>query len=191
MDRLPTLILLGLLPACDGGGNKPPPPPASRFDAVAAAPKKEANIADFCEEQPNKPFAWPELDGPEPAHAGWRWVNVWATWCGPCVEEMPRLAGWESKLTAEGSAVDVQFLSVDDAASKVTEFRAAHPGSPEGPRMKDVAALSPWLASVGLDDTAALPIHIFVDPQDQIRCVRMGSVSEHDYDVIKKVIAGG
>lgn len=190
MDRLSLVVLLGLV-ACDGGDSKPAAPPRSRVDVVTAAPKKEADPAQFCEERPNKPFAYPELDTPAPAGGRWRWVNVWATWCGPCVEEMPRLATWESKLVAEGTDVDVQFLSVDATAEEVTKFRASHPTTPEGVRMKDAANLSPWLASVGLDDTAVLPIHMFVDPQDQIRCVRMGAVGDADYDVIKKVLAGG
>lgn len=190
MDRLSPVITLVLL-ACSGEASKPATPPPSRVDAVAAAPKKEADPAQFCEERPDKPWAWPELDGPAPEGGKWRWVNVWATWCGPCVEEMPRLAKWEGKLNAEGSAVDVQFLSVDDTAEKVTTFRASNPAIPEGVRMKDAANLSPWLASIGLDDTAVLPIHLFVDPNDKIACVRMGAVNDGEYDVIKKVLAGG
>jgi len=43
-------------------------------------------------------------------------LNLWATWCGPCVIEMPTLA----KLAAEyeGKPVEVVALSVDNAEAK-------------------------------------------------------------------------
>ena len=190
MDRLPLVVLF--LAACEGGENKPPPPPATRFDAVAAAPTKEANTAEFCEARPNKPFAFPELDGPAPAPplSGWRWINVWATWCGPCVEEMPLISSWETKLSAEGAQVDLQFLSVDDTADKVTTFRGTHPSTPESARIKSLDLLSPWLGSVGLDDSAVLPLHLFVNPKGDLTCVRMGSVGDADYEVVKAVLSG-
>lgn len=196
MDRLQTVTLLSaglLLGACSGddSAKKPPPPAPSRVDAVVAAPKKAVSTAGFCDSNPNKPFALPELDGAAPATStGWRWVNVWATWCGPCVEEMPRLAGWETKLNAESTPVDLQFLSVDATAEDVTKFKGSHPGMPDGPRIRDLSLLSPWLASVGLDDTAVLPLHLFVNPQGNLTCVRMGAVSDADYDIVKAVLNG-
>ncbi|MDP1599052.1 TlpA disulfide reductase family protein [Phenylobacterium sp.] len=53
-------------------------------------------------------------------------VNLWATWCGPCVIEMPTLA----KLAADyqGKPVEIVAISVDrpDDADKARAFIAKH-----------------------------------------------------------------
>ena len=50
-------------------------------------------------------------------------VNLWATWCGPCVVEMPvldRLAGGQA-----GDGLQVIAISQDNGRQKVTDFFAA------------------------------------------------------------------
>lgn len=190
MDRLSLVILLA---ACDGGSSSTTPTTTApkRVDAIVAAPKKEVSTAEFCEARPNRTFAYPMLDGPVPGNgSGWRWINVWATWCGPCVEEMPRVAAWEQKLSGDGAPVDVQFLSVDATADDVVKFRATHPDTPESARIQDLELLAPWLESVGLDSSAVLPLHLFVSPENNISCVRMGAVGDADYEVVKAVLSG-
>lgn len=50
-------------------------------------------------------------------------VNLWATWCGPCVVEMPSL---DALAAREGEAVQVLALSQDmEGRQKVTDFFAA------------------------------------------------------------------
>ena len=183
-----TLILL----ACSGDSTAPPPPPpSSRVEAVAAAPKKDVATGEFCEANPGSTFEWPDLDSDAPANAdSWTWVNVWATWCGPCVEEMPRVAAWEAKLNAEGTPMDLEFLSVDATADDVTKFKSAHPNAPDGSRLQNLDQLSPWLASIGLDDNAVLPLQLFVNPAGELACVRMGAVSDDDYEIVKAVLNG-
>ncbi len=41
----------------------------------------------------------------------WRLVNFWATWCPPCIEELPRLL--ELKETRGNKDFDVVFISLD------------------------------------------------------------------------------
>lgn len=51
-------------------------------------------------------------------------INLWATWCGPCVLEMPMLDGIEDKYAGKISVVTV---SQDmQGAAKVTPFFAGH-----------------------------------------------------------------
>jgi thiol-disulfide isomerase/thioredoxin len=54
-------------------------------------------------------------------------LNLWATWCAPCVEEMPTLA----KLQAEfaGKPVEVVAVSIDspEDTAKAKQFLAKHP----------------------------------------------------------------
>lgn len=52
-------------------------------------------------------------------------VNFWATWCGPCVEEMPALERLQKRLGGEDFTVIA--LSEDRTGwDKITPFRAKH-----------------------------------------------------------------
>jgi thiol-disulfide isomerase/thioredoxin len=51
-------------------------------------------------------------------------VNLWATWCGPCVIEMPSL---DALAEAEGPALEVIAVAQDsEGRQKVSDFFAAH-----------------------------------------------------------------
>jgi len=52
-------------------------------------------------------------------------LNFWASWCGPCVEEMPRLAAWQRDYG--GAGLQVIGVSMDDEAAPVRKFLARHP----------------------------------------------------------------
>ena len=50
-------------------------------------------------------------------------VNFWATWCAPCVEEMPELTALQTELAPK----DIQILGVGiDSPSNVREFSAKY-----------------------------------------------------------------
>jgi thiol-disulfide isomerase/thioredoxin len=54
-------------------------------------------------------------------------LNLWATWCAPCVKEMPTLAALQSAYAGKG--LKVVALSSDSASAtdKAKAFIAAHP----------------------------------------------------------------
>lgn len=50
-------------------------------------------------------------------------VNFWATWCAPCVEEMPELTALQTELAPK----DIQILGVGiDSPSNIREFAAKY-----------------------------------------------------------------
>jgi cytochrome c biogenesis protein CcmG, thiol:disulfide interchange protein DsbE len=51
-------------------------------------------------------------------------LNFWATWCPPCVEEMPSLVQMQKKLQDRG--VTVLAVSVDDDANDYHKFLKDH-----------------------------------------------------------------
>lgn len=51
-------------------------------------------------------------------------VDVWATWCGPCIQSMPKMKKLEKKLS--GRNVRFVYLSVDEQVDKWKKYSEAH-----------------------------------------------------------------
>ena len=203
MDRLHTVIAAAaLLVACnkEGGDEKGKPVEGEgRINAVETVAKKEVTVEEFCDVLPKtaaeaKPLALPPLSAGQSApaaSASWRWLNVWATWCKPCIDEMPLLGAWQKQLTGEGLKVELVFLSADETDQEVAEFRKKYPQTPESLRIDKPDALPVWLGAIGVGENAPIPVHVLVDPANKMRCVRAGQVKESDLPAIRALLKSG
>jgi thiol-disulfide isomerase/thioredoxin len=204
------LVALSLV-GCDRGGETAP---SARSEAVtaasdmpAAAPSMSAATAHatpaaariLCESelaQPGRHFpksaftpvsatgATPLTDKVPAGGARWTWINLFASWCGPCKEEMPRLRGFQERLAAK---LQVTFVSLDDderllkkflEASSVRSAMWLQPGKPR----------EAWLGAFQLKDPPDLPVHVLVDPTGKVRCVVGGAVEDGDFERIAKIV---
>lgn len=60
-------------------------------------------------------------------------LNVWATWCGPCVSELPSIARLAQHPKVVQAGVSVLCVSIDDDPSAVSRFLASQPEKLRGP----------------------------------------------------------
>lgn len=201
---LVVVCLFALLSACEE--EKPSAPPPGRFAAVKkddGAVKSASRT--FCDQtypkagEGARPFVTPP-ERPIPVKAkaastrapeSWRWVNLWATWCRPCTEEMPLLGRWRETLAKDGIDLSLELWSVDEEEEALKDWLTKTPMPGPVRWLKDDEALGPALESFGVEKSSPIPIHLFVDAQDQIRCVRVGAVHEGDFGAIKTILAGG
>ena len=127
---LPALALLAL-GGCDRQSDNPAQPQAS----VAASGPTNGKL-----DRSHKGSAMPDFTLHDPAGRTLSLaslkgrpvlINLWATWCAPCVKEMPMLEA----LAASGKVRVVTVSQDMDHLEKVTAFFAEH----------KFAALQPWL----------------------------------------------
>jgi thiol-disulfide isomerase/thioredoxin len=120
----------------------------------------------------------------------WLWVNLWAAWCGPCKEEIPRLINFQSRLRTSGVMLDLAFVSLDDDERQLSRFLEAQPPAglrasywlPEGP------SRDTWIGALGVTNAGNLPVHALVNPSGQVACLIQGAVEESDYAAIADIV---
>jgi peroxiredoxin len=82
---------------------------------------ESANQAPVKVGLPAPDFTFPGLDGKKVSLSDYRgkvvFVNIWATWCPPCVEEMPSMQKLYQKL--KGENFEILAVSIDSKGAKV------------------------------------------------------------------------
>lgn len=119
--------------------------------------------------KPAPDFTLSDLDGKQhrlSAYRGrWVFVHFWASWCGPCREEMPK----------------IEAIVADAAKSKLV-LLLVNTAEPEDAAFSFIGAVAPSLNTLlDKDGTVTevwqprgLPATFFVDPQGKIRYQALG-----------------
>ncbi|MGZ4787230.1 MAG: TlpA family protein disulfide reductase [Terriglobales bacterium] len=103
-------------------------------------------------------------------------VNFWATWCGPCVQEMPSLIAMSQKLKDKGVTVLGVSIDVDQAA--YNKFLQQHGVTFETVR-------DPDQKSSALYGTTGWPETFIVDRQGVLRRKFVGPVDWNNPEIVQ------
>lgn len=120
----------------------------------------------------------PDLDGADQGLEQWRGkvlvVNFWATWCPPCIKEIPEFAS----VSRRYADAPVQFVGISiDTADNVRDF-AERFDVPYPLLIGSTQTLS-LAADIG-NSARALPFTVILDRSGRIDEVVLGTLSEED-----------
>lgn len=185
------LVLLGgwlggcQAPAVPADGTPPPTPPTTG-GAESAGPTPtgiptESPFAGYL--APN--FTLPDLDGRPVRLSDYRghpvWLNLWATWCGPCQVELPAMQTLYTRYKSDG--LIILGVDVQEDADAVRKYVSA--------------GLFDWHFLLDHEGAVArryymtgLPLHVFIDRGGTIRAVQAGGLDPQHMEVLLHHIIG-
>ena len=165
---------------------RPVASPQSPGAAGACAPPR-GEFVNFTAAQPPKPLAdepFFDKDGARKRFADYRGrglvVNFWATWCAPCVKEMPDLDRLNARLKDDG--IDVLALSSDREGAPAVEafYRRLD--------LKTLPVLIDKMGAVGrAHKVAGLPTTLLVDREGR-EVARIVGIAAWDSDAVAATV---
>ncbi len=128
------------------------------------------------EQGPGLPsFSFPDLEQSTRTSSEWQGkvlvVNFWATWCVPCLREMPRFVEMQKRYAEQG--LQIVAISIDDPQT-VREFAAEH--KPNFPLLLGGEEAITLAKQMG-NRITALPFTVIYDRQGNARYAKAGEIS--------------
>ncbi|KGQ19532.1 Thioredoxin [Lysobacter dokdonensis DS-58] len=191
-NKLALLALVALLSACKqpaapAPANDTMAPAAAATSTIAPAPSTAAEPAS-AQVKTTKDFPTlviPTVDGKRfdlASHRGkWVVVNFWATWCGPCLKEMPAL----SALDTMREHIDVVGLAYEDTTpQEMQAFLKKHPVS------YPIAMVDVYDPPKDFETPAGLPMTYLIGPDGKVAKRFVGPVEPHDIEAAVAAAGG-
>ncbi len=103
----------------------------------------------------------------------WVVVNFWATWCGPCLQEMPALAAF-AKSRKDVAVIGLDYEDIE--RPQMQAFLRQHdPGYP-------IAIVDPYTPMPSFEAPRGLPTSYLIDPDGRIAKRFLGPITIKDLE---------
>lgn len=174
---LPLALLALLLAGCKPEQQAPAPKPAPAAAPEAAVPATPAQPSTVQQTADMPQLQLQTVDGKAydlASHRGqWVVVNFWATWCAPCLQEMPEL----SALHAMRSNVEVIGLAYEDIElDEMQAFLKEHPVA------YPIAIVDTYNPPKDFATPRGLPMTYLIAPDGKVAKQFLGPVNAHEIE---------
>lgn len=174
MKRLFLLLLIPLFLNCKKDRESPSANPAEDIpvsEFTLEDPFSSTNLVDNIKlvDLNDKPVNLKEFAGRK------IFLNFWATWCKPCIMEMPSIERAQESLTSDGY---VFFLASDESVGRINRFKAT-----QDFQLNFIRLETPF-PDIGI---LSLPTTLIIDEQGKIVLNQIGALEWDAPEVLDKL----